>query len=598
MAPPHAAYLPYADTETDAWRPSPPPDLSGVDVVDLDLEMDDLHRFRARPCGIAVGWAGQTRYLPFRHRGGGPQLDEAVVKRWALTELRGKRIRNLATKQDVHWMESWGVPLRAMGCTFHDVAHSEALLDDHNETFTLEALAQKRLGRGKVTGLPKDGIADLPAQVVAPYAERDVELVRDLAAVYAPLLEAEGLGVVSALEDRVIPASVELERNGLPLDLERLERWNVESRALVERLSWELYREVGFLVNPDAPSDLKRLFTMLRVEWGVTEKGAPSFTAPVMQRAAADSPIIRRVYQLGKLIDLRSKSIVKYLKDQQDGVLYPSFHQLKFDRVGGTVSGRFSSSGPNAQNVTGADKYARDYAFLDALTSEPFVIRRIFRPAPGRQWCCADKHQVELRAAACYAHSRTLLDAYAVDPYTDFHTVTHALIRAVRPATTRTECKTTSFTRLYGGGVGTIADRLGLSYEDGQALVDAYDQGFPDWRRLLKKVERVAQERGYVKTILGRRARFRPGDRYYSAANRVIQGTCADDMKLALVDMYERRHELGVTMRATVHDELDFDVDDDAHAQRVRAFLDQPRVALPVPLLWSAKTGASWDDAK
>lgn len=598
-ASPATAFLPFSDARTDAWRPKPLPSLDGIQTIQLDCETTGLHRFKDRPVGLALGYGDQATYLPFGHRGGGPQHDEATVKAWALRELRGKRIENLNTKFDIHLMESWGVPLREMGCTFHDVAHSEALLDDHNKDFDLEHLGQKRLGRGKITvGPPKKGIADQPAQEVAAYAERDVELVRELSAVYRPLLAAEGLDAVSVLEDRCLPASVELERNGLPVDLERLTRWEVETKALEERLAWDLYRMVGFTVNPDANTDLVRLFTLCGAQWGVTEKGAPSFTGSVMQREGAKHPQILLAYRLGKLRDLRSKSIVKYLKDQENGVIHPSFHQLKYDRTGGAVSGRFSSSGPNAQNMAGADKYDDTYAWLDAYLSEPMYIRMVFLPAPGKVWCCADKHQVELRAAAHFAKAKTLLDAYKADPYTDFHLVTHALISAVRPGTTRTQCKTTSFTRLYGGGVGLIGERLGLGYEATEELIGAYDRAFPEWRDLLKRAEDVAKTRGWVKTILGRRARFGPGDRHYSAANRVIQGTCADDMKLALADAYEQRVVLGITLRATVHDELDFDADDLAHATRVREFLDIQRVPISVPLLWSAKVGANWHEAK
>lgn len=592
-----AAHLPFTDTPPADTTPDAPPDLTPFDTIDLDCETTGLDRFDDRPVGLAVGAGGRTWYLPFAHRGGG-NLDEAIVRRWATRELRGKRIRNLNTKFDLHILANWGVDLRAHGCTFHDVAHAEALLDDHETTFTLDALAEKRLGQRKGT-LPAhpSAVADLPAWAVAAYARQDVALVAALAEAYAPLLRADGLEAVAALEDRVLPAAVEMERNGLPLDLPRLDEWERRTGALLESLQWELYRSVGFTVNVDAATDLQRLFRAVGATWGFTETGAPSFSAEVMQEQATRHPAVALAWRIGKLVDLRSKSIVKYLKDQRGGKLYPSFHQLKFDRSGGTVSGRFSSSGPNGQNIMAADKYDQLYGWLTAIMGEPLYIRRAFVAPAGQQWVCADKMQVELRAAAHYANAARLLEAYAADPYTDFHSVTHALLKKVRPETTRTECKTTSFTRLYGGQAGTIGRRLGLSAADTASLLTAYDQAFPEWGALLRRASQVAETRGYVRTLLGRRARF-PRGPFYPAANRVIQGTCADDMKLALADVYEQRHALGVTLLATVHDELDQLMPLDADVPALQAFLDRPRLDVRVPLLWSIKTGASWHDAK
>ena len=135
--------IPFTGPSIDTWRPSAPPDLSAFDEIELDCETTGLDRFDDRPVGLAIGTPKGTQYLPFAHRGG-QNLDEAVVKRWAERELRGKRIRNLNTKFDLHQMASWGVDLRAQGNTYHDVAHSAALLDDHRKAFDLSTRARPR----------------------------------------------------------------------------------------------------------------------------------------------------------------------------------------------------------------------------------------------------------------------------------------------------------------------------------------------------------------------------------------------------------------------------------------------------------------------
>lgn len=611
-ASPATAFLPFSDARTDAWRPKPLPSLDGIQTIQLDCETTGLHRFKDRPVGLALGYGDQAQYAPFGHRGGGPQHDEDTVKRWALRELRGKRIENLNTKFDIHLMESWGVPLREMGCTFHDVAHSEALLDDFNEDFTLEGVAQKRLGTGKITGLPKKGIADMPAQEVAAYAERDVKLVRHLVAVYTPLLAADELTRVSELEDAIIPVCVEMERNGLPLDMERLRRWEQESGRMLDDMQWALYRRLGFTVNPSSGDDMRRLFALVnepvpikrkkkkigpgQYEWVESE----SFEADVLEPIAAKHEVIRDAYRITLVKNLRSKSLVKYLKDQEGGILYPDFNQLKFDRDKGAVSGRFSSSNPNGQNVQNFDKFKEKYGWLLTELQDPWVVRKLFVAGSG-DMLVADQSQVEIRIAAHFAQATKLIEAYRRDPNTNPHEFTAGLIRPYAPSVTVTKTKITSFRRLYGSKVPGIAHALGISIEEGQELVDAYDKAFPEWQTFLDKAESVARTRGFVRTILKRRARFdnrREGTRFYSAANRICQGTGGDVLKLTLVDVYAQRKALGLVLRATVHDEVVSDFPKGASLVPVVDLLNVQRVPMSVPITWKAGVGANWHEAK
>lgn len=597
MAPPHAAYLPYADTETDAWRPAPLPDLSGVDVVYLDTETTGLHRFKDRPVGLAVGYGDQALYAPFGHRGGGPQLDEAVVKRWAVTELRGKTIVNLNTKFDLHLMESWGVPLREMGCRFRDVAHSEALLDDHETSFSLNALAQKRLGTSKrdMTGA---AIPDLPSNAVADYAMQDVRLVAQLHRHYAPLLAKEDLGRVQALEDQIIPVSVEMERNGMPLDTDRLDAMCERARVLWETLTWDLQRLVGFLVNPDSNEHMTRLWRVCGepiAHW--TETGKPSFTTDVVQDAATRHPAIELLWRIGKLEDLRSKYLDKFRREHEGGVLYPTLHQLKTGD-GGTISGRFSCVRPNMQQVMGKNKHKRFYGWL-AEHGEPFFIKDLFVAPAGRRWVSADMKQCEYRIAVDYTQSPRLLERYRQDPLTNFHAMVKEMLVPVRPDIDDTQVKVYNFLSIFGGGPSAASLNLGISYEDACLLGDDYKRMFPEMGHLAKKVEGVANARGDVKTRLGRRSRFkgRPGnrERVHKALNAIVQGTAADANKLTLIAVYERRRELDLTMRMTVHDSLEADqAPDREKLAAYEGLLNEQRLSLSVPLLWDVKTGDRW----
>ena len=349
--------------ETAWWTPPAPPDLSHFKTIELDTETTGVSWATGdRPVGIAVGADGQQWYLPWGHRGG-QNLDEAVVKRWAREQLRGKRIRNLHTKFDLHMMRNWGVDLRDHDNTFHDVAHSAALLDERRRGLSLDALARDELGLSKAN-LPalaiddKTAIADLPAGEVAPYAMRDVELVARLAEIYDPRLAAENLCRVSQLEDDVIPAVVEIEANGMVLDLPLLHHWIEECQRLIALYSQRAFQQCEFRVNPDSSKHLEKVFERCHVPIVKTASDRPSFTAAIMKAAAEKHEDIRTVWRLGQLRDLESKYLAPYANAHVNGVLYPTLNQLPTDD-GGTISGRFSCVRPNLQQVMGQDKHNR-----------------------------------------------------------------------------------------------------------------------------------------------------------------------------------------------------------------------------------------------
>jgi len=586
------ALLAFHTEQDAAWRPSAPPDLSRYTTIDLDTETTGVSwQTGDRAVGLAVGApeAGLTWYLPFAHRGGG-NLDENVVKFWAQRELRGKRIRNLHTKFDLHMMRKLGADLRHQDCTFHDIAHSAALLADERQSFSLEALAQKELGLGKLDVGPKEAIADLPSGAVAAYAMRDVELVARLADAYAPRLQGESLTRVSQLEDSVIPAVVEIEANGMPIDVELLEHWLAESQRLIERLSYRLWQEVGFHVNPDSSKDLSRVFHQAQYAIPQTAAGHPSFTTSIMR--AIEHEGIQLAWRIGKLRDLRSKYLEYYRAHHVNGVLYPTLNQLPTDQ-GGTISGRFSCVRPNLQQVMGQDKHDRLYKWLSEYGTEDYLIKRLFRPRDG-VWVSADMRQVEYRLFVHFTKSPRLIQRYRDNPQTDFHAIVGDLIRPVRPDITRTEVKVFNFLTIFGGEYEAVAKNLGISNDKALALSRTYHEEFPEAHRLLSQAERIAEDRGYVKSILGRRSRFTDGRRLYKALNAVVQSSAADANKLVLADVYRERQRLGLTMRMTIHDSLEGDLADPATVGDYQAFLDAPRLDLSVPLLWSVKTGPTW----
>lgn len=614
------------------WHPADLPSLDGVTTVYVDGETTGVDWHKGdKPVGWAVKRPGEpARYLPFGHRGGGNH-DEATVRRWAECELRGKTITNLHTKFDAHMSRKWGVDWVAQGNTLHDIAHAEALLDDWTRGFSLEAIAQRRLGVGKIDIGNKANIAELPAWDVEAYACRDVDLVEQIDLLQRPLLIEQDLMRVMALEDEVLAVVVEMEHNGCPIDEERLHLWLKQSEQALEQMLWNVARLAGFQVTPSKNADLKRLFQSRGIaNPHRTAGGDWSFTAEFMK--TIDDPAIAMAFRAGKLMDLRSKFLEPYAKLLHNGFLWPSMHQLMTDE-GGTVSGRFSMARPNLQQVMTPRKQKRDYGtfLIPGGTEESFVIKQLFREKDGAPWFCADQEQVEFRIFAHYSEAKAVLDAYAAPEsfvdfdgkpvavtgrHADMHAIVTLMIRLKRELFPRDQAKNANFARLYGSGIPKFAAMCGLELDDAEEVLGIYDSQFPEAKRLLKKAMGVANERGYVKTTLGRRCRFpfkdgtfgpasskqlrsqRERQRPHKALNAVIQGSAADLNKRCLVETHKERRRLGMTMRLTVHDELNSRLEDAAMAHAALDVLNQQYVPLKVPILWSGATGATWADAK
>jgi DNA polymerase I-like protein with 3'-5' exonuclease and polymerase domains len=577
-----------------------PPDLTGVDTVTIDTETTGLDWVRGdRPVGIAVGYGDRRMYLPFAHRGGG-NLDEGQVKRWALRELRGKRIHFFNAKFDIHQMRLWGVDLREQGNTFHDVSFDGCLLDDHRpkNRLRLEHFAQDYLQEGKDDIGRPEHIADLPGNVVAAYAARDVDLTMRLQQVFDPLIAAEDLGRVSALEDACIPATVEIESHGYPLDVERCRAWHDELQAIANRILRDLHQLCGFACTPSKKPDMARLFQRAGVTYGRTPTGQAEFPADVVLEAAKTSREVLLAYRWQKVQHLMSKGTAAFLKHEHRGVLYPSFHQM-LGEDGGTISGRYSSSRPNGQNLLNKTKYSRAYGWLAEYTDTVFLLRDLIVPER-HVWVNGDQKQVEYRIAAHYMNDPEVLQWYRDNPKTDFHEKVMHMIQRVRPGITREESKAPGFARMYGGGPGVVSTNIGISYEDAVELVDTYDAAFPGIGRLFRRAEQAANDRGYVRTFLGRRCRFKGQrghrERTHKALNHVCQGTGADNAKQALVAVYAERKRLGLTMRVTEHDAIGGDLE--GPLQPLKDLLNEQRMPLRVPITWDVATGATWAKAK
>lgn len=599
------------------FTPDEPPDLTGIDSIVLNFATDGLEWARGnRPVGVTVSTmdGALVRFLPFGFRGGG-NLDEEVVKRWAQEQLRGKKITNSKTKFDVHMAREWGVDLEAQGCTFSDIQHTAALLDDHRKRFALDVLAQDYLsGEQMISRVDESRHHEYHASEVAERERFTVGLVGKLVTAMYPELDAQELRTVQALEDDVIPAVVEMERNGSPIDLELLERYGRECNAAHDKLMWEISKEAGFAFE-HTPSGWKRLIESLRLPM------PEAFSESVLNEV--DHPLIRKGQRAVQYASLNSKIFKAYPQHILDGILRYNINQLASDE-GGTVSGRFSIG--LVQQVPNEDNHRA--AFGDQLFP-----RRLFIPGRG-DYLEADAAQIEFRLLVHYSGNAKLLKAYQDDPWMSFHKTMQSMLMEYKPDMLYAHTKNYNFAAQYGARsiklavmMGFITEREGKEIRANKRWNDprlnlihqieaAYKRAHPEAGALLDQAAHLAKpecddyckpgdalhrqfkHRGYVKTLMGRRSRFPNAYKTYIGLNRVLQGTGADIMKLKLAILHRERKRTGFVMRITNHDAALGDATTAETLKLVGEILNEQSVALKVPVLWKCGTGANWAECK
>jgi DNA polymerase I-like protein with 3'-5' exonuclease and polymerase domains len=641
-----------------------PPPLGDGDPIG-DFETDGNRWWAgARPGGVAMQRPdGTSFYLAWGHRGGGNNISPENALAWWRANMRGRRLINHTTGYEIHMSREWGHDLEDAGCTATDVAHTAALIDDQRKRLALKELCEAYLppDERKVeavggTILDPSRMMDYPASVVGVRALADVRQVGLLEAMLQPRIDELGLRRVQDLEDSVIWAVCDMEKNAAPLDVELLRQYLAESEAEIDALRREIAKDMGSMwqddlfggtgdgfLNPDSPKDMEKLFRALGLELvrakptqaeldaaalaGRDPLGRPSFTAEVLR--SVDHPTVAKVLRQAQLLDLRSKFLVPYWDDVRDGgPLRFRLHQCRWSddkKEGGTRRGRFSASDKNIQQVMKVKKQLKAYG-------NKYIIRRLFvggedpsRPGGRRRVVSADARQIEYRIFAHYEGSQDVIDAFARDPYMDMHDFTTARIKAHIPEIDRDGGKTCNFLYVYGGGLAKLNLALGLiskaQFDDlndefkdspygpprdhpllarGLKILEIYERVLPGVKPLKRKATRLANERGYVKDILGRRATFPGGFGTHAALNAVIQPSAAEVMKQKMVEV-RAAHRAGLLpflARMTVHDELFGDKLADDCVPRLRALLDRQSFAFKVPILWDVNEGDNWAESK
>jgi len=608
--------------ESDWSIPSVFPQFSDTETIAVDLETYDPHLMTCGPGwatgrGYIVGggiatdnWKG---YFPIRHDGGG-NLDEDVVLRWLKNTLASEK-RDVIFHNalyDVGWLRREGVHV---GGKILDTIVAAPLVNENRYSYSLDNLGEFYCNEKKDESLlqnaalsfgvnPKSEMYKLPSKFVGPYGEQDAALTLKLWKKLKVEIKEQSLEKILDMECRLIPLLLEMRWRGVRIDEEKADTVSKKLSIEEQKIQVEIKRKYGAEVNLWANASLEGVFEKNKIWFPRTAKGMASFQKDWLEGHEHELPQL--IVRARKLNKARTTFIDKMIKDHCfNGRIHAEAHAMRNDR-GGTVSGRFSYSNPNLQQVPARDPEIGS------------LIRSLFIPEEGCQWGVFDYSQQEPRLTVHYADRMNLAGAKdAVSLYTNENADFHQIV-ADMANIPRKQAKTINLGLSYGMGKEKLIKELGIDDTEAEGLFQQYHAKVPFIRALQDQCARVAMERGYIRTFAGRRCRFNLWeDRYertlplpydeaiekygdnlkrsytYKALNRLIQGSAADMTKLAMLGLWEE----GIVPHLQVHDEVDISIENTEQANTVARIMENC-VELAVPLLVDKELGSSWGETK
>lgn len=582
--------------------------LSQAEVTAIDTETTSLNYMQAEIVGISVAIvSNEAYYIPLMHEYDGvpKQLDREYVlqklKPW-LEDKEAKKIgHNL--KYDSHIFANHGIELN--GTDFDSMLESYVL----NSTATrhnLNAVAKRYLNLDTTSyedvagkGAKQIGFNQVSLEDAIHYAAEDADVSFQLHQTLHPkLMEINSLAkLYTDIEAPLLKVLQTIERNGVLIDESMLQKQSDQFAITLKELESKAYSLAGAEFNLNSPKQLQEiLYDKLSLPiLKKTPKGQPSTAENVLQRLAADFPIVQTILNYRTTAKLKTTYTDKLplMVNQDTGRVHTSYHQAV------TATGRLSSSDPNLQNIP-------------IRTVEGRRIRQAFIAPKGFQILAADYSQIELRIMAHNSQDPGLLDAFQAG--LDIHQATAAEIFAVDlqsvSAEQRRSAKAINFGLIYGMSAFGLTRQLGITRGDAQEYIELYFARYPKVKEYMDAIRNQARESGFVETVFGRRLYLPDIDsrnyqrRQYaerSAINAPMQGTAADIIKKAMIDLEQRlvAESINAKIIMQVHDELVLEVEDSSvgavselvtEAMGKAADLD---VALKVDL----GVGENWDQA-
>jgi len=405
------------------------------------------------------------------------------------------------------------------------------------------------------------------------------------------LKSVDAYALYSDIEAPLSTVLAQMEIEGFPLDVKTLNSIGDSFREKEKALEQEIYALAGGPFNIASP---KQVGDLLFNQMHLAESKSLSTSVDVLKALADKHPIVQKILdyrKYAKLIGTYIDGLAPHVKS--DGKIHTCFNQAQ------TTTGRLSSSNPNLQNISARDEEGK------------LIRKAFFYPEPGESILSLDYGQIELRILAALSHCQAYIDVFNTDR--DVHSETAKKIFKVEEVTPlmRRKAKAVNFAIIYGTTVWGLADQIGGTPKEAEAIIANFYQSYPEVRRYLDSVIAEVEHNGYVTTLFGRRRYLRDiTDTNYAkreaakraALNAPVQGTAADVIKIAMlkIEEYLQVHHLKTKMVLQIHDELLFKVPADEKAIILKPLSDIMihAVDLPVKLTVEGGFGATWYDAK
>jgi len=516
---------------------------------------------------------------------------------------------------DIGWLRAEGIPVEGR---IIDTMIAAPLIDENRFTYSLDALGRDYLGERKNEKLlraaaknwgvdPKADMWRLPAKFVGQYAEQDAALTLRLWSHFEAELQKNELSSIFELETSLIPLMLEMRARGVRVDVDKAELTKRQLAQREDEIKHEIKRQTGILVEPWVATSVASVLDYYGLSCPKTENSKqPSITKAFLQ--ACPHEVAGQILKLRELNKANNTFIDSILRYEHNGRIHCEFNQLRSDD-GGTVTGRFSSSNPNLQQIP-----ARDPELKSA-------IRGLFVPEEGEKWGSFDYSSQEPRLLVHYCsmlsdHNPSPAVDEIVAAYQQGDVDFHQMV-ADMAGISRKQAKTVNLGIMYGMGRGKLANTLDITQDEAKELLDTYHSKVPFVKGLADMVSTRASKHGQVRTLLGRKCRFDmwepnsfgynkplsheeavkeygPGIRRaftYKALNKLIQGSAADQTKKAMADCFAE----GLIPLLTVHDELCFSISSEEQASRIKEIMETC-VPLRVPSKVDQELGDNWGE--
>jgi len=582
--------------------------LEAAPLFAFDTETTSLNYMQAEIVGLSFAIEpGEAAYVPLAHLNPGleGQLDRDRILDQMKPLLESDAVKKVGQhlKYDANVLANHGITLRGIA---HDTMLQSYIIDAVGSRHDMGSLALKYLGQRVISfeevagkGAKQVSFDHVDIEQAAAYAAEDADVTLRLHETLMPKLEAEASlnEVYQRLELPLVPVLSKIERNGAYVSIDKLRAQSHEIAIRLAELESQACELAGQPFNLASPKQLGEIL-FEKLELPVikkTPKGAPSTAEEVLVELANDYELPAVLIEHRGLAKLKSTYTDKLpeMVDTRTGRVHTSYHQAV------TATGRLSSSDPNLQNIP-------------IRTQEGRRIRQAFIAPEGRKIVAADYSQIELRIMAHLSSDAGLLHAFANE--LDVHSATAAEVFDVSldEVTTdqRRKAKAINFGLIYGMSAFGLAKQIGVARGEAQEYIDRYFARYPGVADYMDATRAIAHEQGYVETLLGRRLylpeinarnKQRQLAAERTAINAPMQGTAADIIKLAMIDVdaWLTETALDAKMIMQVHDELVFEVADEACETLCNNVTERMAnvIELQVPLLTEVGVGANWDEA-